>query len=29
MWAPTLGTLFATREPPLGATEPRGIEVRE
>ncbi len=29
IWAPTLGTLFATREPPLGATEPRGIEVRE
>ncbi|MFJ6851475.1 decarboxylase [Streptomyces sp. NPDC091271] len=29
IWAPTLGTLFATREPPLGASEPRGIEVRE
>ncbi|MDQ0796219.1 decarboxylase [Streptomyces sp. B1I3] len=29
VWAPTLGTLFATREPPLGATQPRGIEVRE
>lgn len=29
IWAPTLGTLFATREPPLGAAEPRGIEVRE
>ncbi|WP_327118303.1 decarboxylase [Streptomyces sp. NBC_01341] len=29
IWAPTLGTLFATREPPVGAGEPRGIEVRE
>ncbi|MFD9498911.1 decarboxylase [Streptomyces sp. NPDC060035] len=29
VWAPTLGTLFATREPPLGAAEHRGIEVRE
>ncbi|MFE3517199.1 decarboxylase [Streptomyces sp. NPDC059166] len=29
VWAPTLGTLFATREPPPGAAEPRGIEVRE
>ncbi|WP_406148796.1 decarboxylase [Streptomyces sp. NBC_01012] len=29
IWAPTLGTLFATREPPLGAAEPRGLEVRE
>ncbi|MFE7749370.1 decarboxylase [Streptomyces sp. NPDC057428] len=29
IWAPGLGTLFATREPPVGAIEPRGIEVRE
>lgn len=29
VWAPPLGTLFATREPPPGAAEPRGIEVRE
>ncbi|WP_069173146.1 maleate cis-trans isomerase family protein [Streptomyces griseus] len=29
VWAPTLGTLFATREPPPGLAEPRGIEVRE
>lgn len=29
IWAPTLGTLFATRQPPPGAAEPRGIEVRE
>jgi maleate cis-trans isomerase len=29
IWAPTLGTLFATREPPPGAAEPGGIEVRE
>ncbi|MFJ8753219.1 decarboxylase [Streptomyces sp. NPDC102441] len=29
IWAPALGTLFATREPPPGASEPRGIEVRE
>ncbi|HBF85367.1 MAG TPA: decarboxylase [Streptomyces sp.] len=29
VWAPTLGTLFATREPPPGAVENRGIEVRE
>ncbi|MEU1124084.1 decarboxylase [Streptomyces sp. NPDC005899] len=29
VWAPTFGTLFATREPPLGAAETRGIEVRE
>lgn len=29
IWAPTLGMLFATREPPLGAVGHRGIEVRE
>ena len=29
VWAPALGTLFATREPPLGAVERGGIEVRE
>lgn len=29
VWAPTLGTLFATREPPLKIAEHRGIEVRE
>ena len=29
VWAPTLGTLFATREPPPGTDEHRGIEVRE
>ncbi|MEV0009488.1 decarboxylase [Streptomyces sp. NPDC051840] len=29
VWAPTLGTLFATREPPPGAAERKGIEVRE
>ncbi|WP_420168805.1 maleate cis-trans isomerase family protein [Streptomyces violaceoruber] len=28
-WAPTLGTLFATREPVLRKLEPKGIEVRE
>ncbi|QXQ97055.1 decarboxylase [Streptomyces sp. WY228] len=28
-WAPTLGTLFATREPVLRQLEPKGIEVRE
>lgn len=28
-WAPTLGTLFATRQPVPGAPEPKGIEVRE
>ncbi|MEW2069376.1 decarboxylase [Streptomyces sp. NPDC007346] len=29
VWAPTLGTLFATRRPVPGAVEPKGIEVRE
>ncbi|WP_411079249.1 decarboxylase [Streptomyces sp. cmx-18-6] len=29
VWAPTLGTLFATRQPVPGAVEPKGIEVRE
>ncbi|MFJ9621617.1 decarboxylase [Streptomyces sp. NPDC101181] len=29
MWAPRLGTLFATREPVRGSQEPKGIEVRE
>ncbi|MEU0136625.1 decarboxylase [Streptomyces sp. NPDC006296] len=29
IWAPALGALFATREPPPGASAPRGIEVRE
>ena len=29
IWEPELGALFATREPPIGAAEPRGIEVRE
>ncbi|MFD6422135.1 decarboxylase [Streptomyces sp. NPDC060198] len=29
VWAPALGALFATREPPLGTVEPRGLEVRE
>ncbi|WP_326697660.1 decarboxylase [Streptomyces sp. NBC_01754] len=29
VWTPTLGTLFATREPPPGTAETRGIEVRE
>ncbi|MFD4126968.1 decarboxylase [Streptomyces globisporus] len=28
-WAPTLGTLFASREPVLRKLEPKGIEVRE
>ncbi|GGY96416.1 decarboxylase [Streptomyces nitrosporeus] len=29
VWAPPLGTLFATREPPPGMVEHGGIEVRE
>ncbi|WP_433398021.1 maleate cis-trans isomerase family protein [Streptomyces sp. CA-146814] len=29
VWAPTLGTLFATRPPAPGTVEPKGIEVRE
>lgn len=29
IWAPALGTLFATRRPAPGAVEPKGIEVRE
>ncbi|WNF27220.1 decarboxylase [Streptomyces sp. C11-1] len=29
IWAPTLGTLFSTREPVPGSLEPKGIEVRE
>ncbi|MFJ1589840.1 decarboxylase [Kitasatospora albolonga] len=29
VWAPTLGTLFATHRPVPGAVEPKGIEVRE
>ena len=29
VWAPELGTLFSTREPPRGSPDRRGIEVRE
>ncbi|MFD3657313.1 maleate cis-trans isomerase family protein [Streptomyces sp. 24-1644] len=29
IWEPALGALFATREPPPGVVETRGIEVRE